>query len=487
MSYQSRFSQLTPAQIAKLGKRSRPFAGVIAPVSREGRLPLSFAQQRLWFLSQMKGISQAYHIPFAVSLVGALDETALRRALDRLVWRHEALRTRFALAEGEVFQSVAPAEAGFDLSWTDLSQGADGQARLEALIREEAAAPFDLERGPLARGRLVRLSAEKHVLLLTLHHIVSDGWSMAILTRELRALYEAFANGREDPLEPLAIQYPDYAAWQRRWLSEETLARQSDYWRQSLLGAPTLLELPTDRRRPERQDFAGDFVGFELDAALTGKLKALSQRRGLTLFMTLLTGWALVLSRLSGQDDLVIGTPSANRTRSEVEGLIGCFVNTLALRVDLSGSPTVSQVLDRVRALTLEAQDHQDLPFQQVVEVARPVRSRAHTPLFQVLFSWETNEAAGFELDGLEVLELEVRGDAAKFDLTLRLEEVGDRIQGRIGYATALFDEATVSCYGDYLRRALEAMAAGDDQPIETLEILSPQERLQRREPRTVR
>ncbi|HST59909.1 MAG TPA: condensation domain-containing protein, partial [Longimicrobium sp.] len=336
---------------------ARAEAPAITPVDRTLPIPLSFAQQRLWFLEQLGNLGGTYHVPSRLRFKGALDRDALLGALDRIVARHEALRTVFAEVNGVPEQRIAPAEAsGFHLVEHDLGGEGDAEAALGRWMDAEARAPFDLERGPLVRGRLIRLAADDHVLLITMHHIVSDGWSMGVLFRELSALYAAHARGGEAELPALPVQYADYAAWQRRWVEGELLERQAGYWERALAGAPELLELPTDRPRPGKQDFAGDTVDVELDEALTAALKALSQRHGTTLFMTLLAGWATVLARLSGQDDVVVGTPSANRGRAEVEALIGFFVNMLPLRVSLSGAPTVAGLLDRVRALALEAQ-----------------------------------------------------------------------------------------------------------------------------------
>ncbi|HEX2189147.1 MAG TPA: condensation domain-containing protein, partial [Longimicrobiaceae bacterium] len=334
----------------------------IVPAERCGRLELSFAQQRLWFIERMEGAGAAYHLPMRLRLKGELDREALTRALERIVARHEALRTRFPETDGVPAQRIsAVEESPFHLVEHDLEGRPEAPRELGRLVAEEAEAPFDLARGPLIRGRLIRLDGDDHVLLVTMHHIVSDGWSMGIFTRELSALYGAFARGEADPLPPLPVQYADYTAWQRRWVEGEVLRRQADYWRETLSGAPELLELPTDHARPARQDFAGAWMKMELDDELTAGLKALGARHGTTLHMTLLAGWAAVLARLSGQDEVVVGTPSANRGRSEIEGLIGFFVNTLALRVDLSGSPSVAELLGRVKERSLGAQHHQDI------------------------------------------------------------------------------------------------------------------------------
>ncbi|HEV3052406.1 MAG TPA: condensation domain-containing protein, partial [Longimicrobium sp.] len=404
---------------------ARAEATAIAPVDRSGPLALSFAQQRLWFLEQLGNLGSTYHIPMRLRLRGMLDRAALVRALDRIVARHEALRTSFPTVDGEPVQHIAPVEESvFGLVEHDLQAVPDAEDELRRLVQDEAGAPFDLAQGPLFRGRLVRMAADDHVLLLTMHHIVADGWSAGVLFRELAALYTAFTRGEADPLAPLPVQYADYAAWHRRWVEGPVLEAQAEYWTATLASAPELLELPTDRPRPARQDHAGASVKVELDEALVAALKTLSQRHGVTLYMTLLAGWAAVLARLSGQDEVVVGTPSANRGRSEIESLIGFFVNTLPLRVDLSGGPAVAELLDRVRARALEAQQNQDIPFEQVVELVQPARSLAHSPLFQVMFAWQNAGGDTLELPRLRLAPL---GSAphvtAKFDLSLTLAE----------------------------------------------------------------
>ncbi|MGA4108986.1 amino acid adenylation domain-containing protein, partial [Ralstonia nicotianae] len=452
----------------------------ITVADRSGPLPLSFAQQRLWFLAQMEGGSEAYHIPVGLRLKGELDEDALRRSLDRIVARHEALRTRFEVQEGQAVQFIVPADAGLTLEWVDLSTEEASEHQLGLLAEAEARAAFDLEQGPLIRGRLVKLGEQEHVLLITMHHIVSDGWSQGVLARELGALYEAYRSGGEDPLPALLIQYADYAVWQRRWLEGGELQRQGTYWEQALAGAPTLLSLPTDRARPAQQDYAGGSVEVIFDETLSAGLRKLSQRHGTTLFMTVLAGWSALLSRLSGQEEVVVGSPVANRTRSEVEGLIGFFVNTLALRVEVGGA-TVSELLGRVKAKVLEAQAHQDLPFEQVVERVRPVRSLSHSPVFQAALSWLNTEAVGLslELEGLTIEGVDAGQAAAKFDLTLELRETSEGLTGSLDYATALFDRATIERYLGYLYRLLKVMAADDSQEVNRIALLDEGERAQ--------
>ncbi|HEU0300184.1 MAG TPA: condensation domain-containing protein, partial [Longimicrobium sp.] len=464
-----------------LAQAARAKLPAIEPADRGERLAPSFAQQRLWFLEQLGGTGAAYHIPVHLRLMGELDTQALMRALDRIVARHEALRTTFHTVDGEPVQRVAPAAASrFHLVQHDLSGHTEVDAELHRLMAVEAEAPFGLEQGPLIRGRLVRLAANDHVLLITMHHIVSDGWSMGVLTRELSTLYAAFRRGEPDPLPALPVQYADYAAWQRRWVAGEVLEEQAAYWTETLGGAPELLELPADHARPARQDHAGASVGLELDEELTAGLKALGRRQGTTLFMTLLAGWATVLSRLSGQEDVVIGTPTANRGRQEIEGLIGFFVNTLPLRVDLSGSPSVAEVLGRVKERALGAQHHQDIPFEQVVELLQPVRSLSHSPVFQVMFAWQNATGGALELPGLAVSEVDApEHETAKFDLSLWLYEADGRIAGGLTYATSLFERATMERYAGYLQRVLEAMVAHEGRRVDGIELLAAAERAQ--------
>ena len=454
----------------------------ITRVERGERLPLSFAQQRLWFLAQMEGVSQAYHIPFGLRLQGQLDRPALRRGLDRILARHEALRTTFASVDGEPLQRIIPEEdSRFYLPEHDLRQHSDVEGELQRLIQQEACTAFNLEAGPLIRGRLIRHGEDEHTLLISMHHIVSDGWSMGVLINELSTLYSAFVRGEADPLPELEVQYADYAVWQRKWIEGDILQQQADYWQTTLSGVPALLELPADHARPAQQDYSGAFVGLMLDEELTAGLKELSKRHGTTLYMTLLAGWATLLARLSGQQEVVTGTPVANRGRSELEGLIGFFVNTLTLRLDVSGSPTVSELLARVKSQALAAQQHQDIPFEQVVEIARPMRSLAHSPLFQVMFAWQNTPKGALVLPGLTLASLAGASphSTAKFDLTLSLQEAGETIVGGLEYATSLFEPSTIERYLGHFRTLLEAMVAGDSQAVDRLPLLREEERQQ--------
>ncbi|HET8774746.1 MAG TPA: amino acid adenylation domain-containing protein, partial [Thermoanaerobaculia bacterium] len=459
--------------------------GSIQPADRSRPLPLSLAQQRLWFLHQLdEAASAAYHIPAALRLRGRLDVSALQATLDRLVARHESLRTHFVDVDGVPYQQIAPPDCGFTLRRQDLRDlPADArEAAVAALTAEEASAPFDLSTGPLLRGQLLALAEDEHVLLLTQHHIVSDGWSLGVLVREVAALYTAFRRGEADPLPPLDIQYADYAQWQRGWLQGEELARQIEFWKEHLSAAPELLHLPLDRPRPAVQSHEGSTVPLVLSRELTASVRDFSQRHGVTTFMTLLAGWGLLLSRLSGQDDVVIGTPVANRQRREVENLIGFFVNTLALRLRFDEQPTVASLLRQVKETTLAAFAHQELPFEQVVEAVQPVRSLSHGPLFQTMLALNNTNTSGegvSELPDLTLRSVPREQNSTQFDLTLMATEIGDRIEAALGYASALFDRTTAERWAAHYVRLLEAMVADASASVEALPLLSAVERTQ--------
>ncbi|HEX3095097.1 MAG TPA: amino acid adenylation domain-containing protein [Candidatus Angelobacter sp.] len=471
------------------GKISNGRRAQLPPITKADHsqsLPLSYAQQRLWFLAQMEGVSEVYHMPFGVRLVGKLDRHALGLALDRIVQRHEALRTTFVVVDGEPVQRIAAAEDSYfllrdhDLRPHDLRQQADSEPGLRQLYEEEAHASFDLEAGPLIRGRLVRQGEDQYALLITMHHIISDGWSVGVLLNELSILYRAFVRGEADPLPELAVQYPDYAVWQRHWMQGEVLEQQAEYWKTTLAGAPTLLELPADHVRPADQEYAGAWYELVLDERLTAGLKKLSQQHGATLYMTLVAAWAALMGRLSAQQDILIGSPVANRRQGDLEGLIGFFINTLVLRTDLSGRPDVGELLERVKTQALGGQQHQDIPFEQVVEAVQPERSLAHSPLFQVMFAWQNAPRGELDLVGLKTMGLEMASHrVARFDLTVSLWEFGERIAGGVEYATALYEKATIERYMGYWRRMLEGMVAGSGQTVDCLELLSEGERHQ--------
>ncbi|CAJ6519677.1 non-ribosomal peptide synthetase [Burkholderia pseudomallei] len=427
---------------------------------RDGRIALSLAQQRLWFLTQLEGVSEAYHMSGAVRLDGLLNREVLQRALNRIVMRHEALRTCFAREEGEPIQVIQP-HADLTVSYHDLREAEQSEQRAKDLSQAHASAPFDLSRDLPVRVLLLQLADEAHVVQVVMHHIASDGWSVGVFLQELSALYGSFIAKQDDPLAPLPLQYADYAAWQRRWLASGQLEKQGAFWQTNLSGAPTLLELPTDRPRPPKQSHAGASVEVKLGAALSERVKRLSQRHGVTPYMTLLSSWAAVLSRLSGQEEVVIGSPVAGRNRTEVEALIGFFVNTLALRLDLSSEPTVGELLKRTKAQVLSAQAHQDLPFDQVVERVKPPRSTAHPPLFQVMFDWHNTPARALTMPGLTVSVARTETTTSQYDLVLSMQERNGDIVGHLNYATALFDEQTARRYARYWRRLLEGMTAG--------------------------
>ncbi|MFC3396063.1 amino acid adenylation domain-containing protein [Brenneria rubrifaciens] len=477
------FSHPTLCDLASVLTRASFTEPSRIPVAeRNTPLPLSFAQQRLWFIGHLDPVaSQAYHLPAALRLVGQLNKSALTAALDSLVARHESLRTHFTLVDGQPCQQISPDSTGFSLSCLDL-RSLDAAAcpqRVAELTAHEARDPFDLTQDPLVRGQLLQLSDEEHILLLTQHHIISDGWSLGILVRELAALYRAAINGENAHLPPLPIQYADYAVWQRNWLRGETLASLHDFWHNQLQGAPALLRLPSDRPRPSVQRYVGSLVPIHIDSTELTALRALGQQQGTTLFMTLLAAWTLVLSRLSGQDDIVVGTPVANRTRSELEGIVGFFVNTLALRIEPGQCKTVADLLAQVRERALAAYAHQDLPFEQVVEALQPVRSLSYSPIFQVMLSLNNTPAQTLTLPGLELSAIKQTGHSAHFDLTLSLTETESGLKGGLEYATDLFDRQTIVRLAGYLRNVLTAMATNVTRPLASLPMLPDAERRQ--------
>ena len=444
--------------------------------------PMSFSQQRLWFLDQLEPNSASYNIPAALRLTGRLNVEALKQSLNEIVARHEVLRTTFATMDGEPVQVVAPMQE-VDLSVVNLAPlpAEERETTVQRLADEEAQRPFDLRHGPLLRVTLLRLSDESHVLLVTMHHIISDGWSMGIFTNEVVTLYDAFAQNKPSPLPELPIQYADFAVWQREWLSGETLERQLSYWREQLIGAPPLLELPTDRPRPPVQTFRGDNEFFELSASLSQPLKTLSQQAGATLFMTLLAAWGVLLWRYSAQhaESVVIGSPIANRNRKEIEPLIGFFVNTLLFHLDFSGNPTFLELLAQVRQKALDAYAHQDLPFEKLVDELQPERNLSHSPLFQVMFVLQNAPTGSAKLSNIEISPFEAENRTAKFDLTLMMDEGEAKLSGMWEYNTDLFDRTTIQRMNQHFERLLAAIVANPHQPVAHLPLLTAAERQQ--------
>jgi amino acid adenylation domain-containing protein len=465
-------------RVEEMRRAELPLLPPVVPVERDGALPLSFAQERLWFIDRLDPESAAYNIPVAMRLGGVLDEAAMERSLSEIVRRHEALRTTFAEVDGSPVQVIAPFGA-FALAVGDLSglSEADREAAARRRAAEEAGRPFDLSAGPLFRAVLLRLGAEDHVLLLSMHHIVSDGWSMGVLFRELSALYEAYREGGESPLPALAVQYADYAVWQREQLAGEVLDRQLAYWRERLAGAPELLELPTDHPRPPAQTYRGASVPVELSPELLERLQALGRSEGATLYMTLLGAFQVLLGKYSGGEDIVVGSPIAGRTRAEVEELIGFFVNTLVLRTDLSGDPSFRAVLRRVREATLGAYEHQEVPFEKLVAELQPERSMSHSPLFQVLFTLQDDAGGGGALPGLKMSGAGPATEIAKFDLSLDLAATPQGLRGGLNYSTDLFERGTALRMLGHLARVLEQVAADADVRLSQLELLGQAER----------
>jgi amino acid adenylation domain-containing protein/non-ribosomal peptide synthase protein (TIGR01720 family) len=527
------FEHRTVAGVAEYIDREHLRTGEspIEPTARDGAPPLSFAQQRLWFLSHLDSEGASYNLPAAVRLRGRLDIPALERALSEVVHRHESLRTTFAEVEGRAMQVVAPSltstgavlgpspvdearaargarrahahrpvtdEPRSDATGIvdpatgencssritlaiprqDLSREPD-EVREERLRREaadEARRPFDLARGPLLRARLLVLGEEDHVVLLTMHHIVSDGWSMGVLIREIAALYEAFVAGKPSPLAPLAIQYVDFAQWQRQWLEGERIQEQLSYWKQKLAGAPAL-ELPLDRPRPPVQTFHGASHRFALPEDLAAGIRRLCRAQGVTLYMALLAAFKALLTRVTGQTDLCIGSPIANRNRAELEGLIGFFVNTLVLRTDLSNDPPFCELLARVRESALGAYAHQDLPFERLVEELAPIRDLSRTPLFQVVFSLQSAPLGELELSGLTLSPIPIESGASKFDLTLEVTESAGNLRCAFEFNTDLFERSSIERLAGQFTRLLESAVADPKRRIGELALLSDEER----------
>jgi amino acid adenylation domain-containing protein len=459
-------------RVEALLRAGEPRLAPVVPADRSGPLPLSFAQERLWFLQRMQPESAFYNITAVVRLSGALHVPALERALGEIVRRHESLRTVFREADGAPVQVIAPF-GGFALPVEVVGDADDADRR----AADEAARPFDLAAGPLFRPVLLRVDAEEHVLLLSIHHIVTDEWGLEVLFRELAAAYAAFRDGGDPALPALPVQYADFAAWQRDHLRGEVLEQRLGWWRERLAGAPALLELPTDHPRPAVQSYRGDSVHAALPVELRARLEALGRREGATLYMVVLAAFQALLARYTGADDVVVGSPVAGQTRREVQDLIGFFTNTLVLRTDLSGDPSFAQVVRRVREGSLGAWQHQDVPFERLVAELQPGRSLAHAPLFQVFFVLQDADRSAAELPGVRMRRGYAGTGTSKYDLTLAIAPGDDGIGVTLEYATDLFERATVERMMGHVRRVLEQVAADGDVRLSTLELVGEDER----------
>ena len=461
--------------LEQLGSEEQVSSRTILPTARDTQLPLSFAQARLWFLYQLEGATGTYNMTGALSLSGSLQVEALKQALGAIIQRHESLRTSFQTVDGVPVQVIDPKPI-WELTMVNLE---GKEAAAEKLAYAEAQTPFDLTKSPLLRVTLLKLQPEKHILLINMHHTISDGWSIGVFVRELSHLYGAFVAGKEPTLPTLPIQYADFAVWQREWLQGKVLGTQLEYWKRQLADAPPLLELPTDRPRPAIQTFQGKTERFELDRKLTQELKALSQQSGCTLFMTLLAAFGVVLSRYSGQTDIVIGSAIANRNRQDIEGLIGFFVNTLALRLDLSEKPSFAAFLKQVQEVTQDAYEHQDLPFEMLVEELQLERKLDRNPLVQVMFALQNAANETWNLPGLAIEEVSWELDSARFDLEIHLSEVNDGIAGFCCYNIDLFDGSTIARLLEHFQNLLRAIIVNPQESVSLLPLLSEQEQKQ--------
>ncbi|MFG2594328.1 condensation domain-containing protein, partial [Streptomyces sp. NPDC048462] len=469
--------------LSRMRRRADADRIVRADAGATGPLPLSFAQQRLWFLDRLTPDSADYLVPTALRVRGSLDVTALEKALSGLVARHEVLRTTFAAGDDGTPQQEINAPWPVAVSVHDLrsGDGADAEARGREVLRTEAKRPFDLTAGRPLRADVVRLADDDHYLLLTAHHIVSDGWSSGILARELRELYAAALSGRETSLPELPLRYADFAVWQRDRLTGAALERQLGYWRERLARA-TPLELPTDRQRPAHASGAGDVVTFEIPAEVAERLREAAGRRGGSLFMALLSLFQVVLARYGRQDDIAVGTPIAGRNRAEIENVVGFFVNTLVMRTDLSGDPTFGELIDRVKDTALGAYDHQDLPFERLVEELAPERDLSRNPLFQTMFVLQAPGSAdgeAWDLAGADVEPVDIERGVAKFDLTLTAVESSDGLRAVLEYRTDLFDRARIERMAGHLATLAASVAATPDARLSELNMLTEAERRQ--------
>jgi amino acid adenylation domain-containing protein len=484
VSLRDLFEAPTPALLARRIERAQKAGGGATEVlplrarERTGPVPLSFAQQRLWFFDQLEPNSASYNIPIVLRITGKLNVAALKSSLADVVRRHEALRTSFSLVEGVPVQVVHDVR-DWHLPLIDLSPALEPERETEILMKQEALRPFDLQTGPLFRATLLKLADDEHVLLLTMHHIVSDGWSMSVLVREAATLYQAYIEGREAALPEVVVQYADFACWQREWLTGEVLEEQLSYWRQQLGGAPAELELPVDGTRPETPSYRGAMETVALSEQLTESLRAFSRNEGTTLFMTLLAGFNALLYRYTGQTDIVVGTPVAGRNRAEIEHMIGFFVNTLPLRTDLSGDPPFRELLKRVREVTLGAYAHQDLPFERLVEELQPERHLGRAPLIRVMLVLQNTPSEVLELPNLTLTTVPTTKSMAEFDWVVNAQEAERGLFLSFEYNTDLFEATTIRRLLEQFNILLAGAVARPEHRISDLPLLTELEKSQ--------
>ncbi|MBU2709128.1 AMP-binding protein, partial [Zooshikella marina] len=467
--------------LAKKKQEKLQTARIVPLKDRSGKHLLSYAQQRLWSIDQLLGKNSHYNIPVALQLSGCLNQAALAKALATIIERHQSLRTAFSVEDGHGVQQVVPIAGKFSLDVDDLTPLGQLQVfqAVEPLMDNAANYAFDLTEGVLLKANLWLLDSETAILLIVIHHIAADGWSMSVLFNELSVLYEAYAKGEENPLPPLTIQYVDYAVWQRTFLAGSGLKKQLDYWQQQLKGLPRLHNLPLDKPRPAQQSFQGAVLKSELPGYASEQLKRLCRQHNVTLFMGMYAALSMLLSRYSGEVDIVVGTTSANRDQNEVSGLIGFFINNLVLRADLSANPTFTELLTQCKSVALGAFAHQQVPFEQLVDELKLPRDLSYHPLFQVMLAVQNNQEVEINMAELRISEAPVKASTAKFDLTLNVDEQPNGLTLDWEYNTDLFDAATITRLATHFNQLLLAALESPTRPITQLPLLTAHEQYQ--------
>ena len=449
---------------------------ILGPVERRDPLPLSYAQQRLWFLCQLDPDSPVYNIPIAVTLNGKLDVDALQRTIGEIIRRNENLRTSFAQDNG-IPRAVISEEVDWSLQRIDARSIAEkGTAELIRYTSRLTQERIEITRAPLLRAQLLTTGDDSHVLSLTVHHIIFDGWSMGLFVRELEELYRAYSTGTIPNLAPLTLQYVDFTIWQKKWLESGVLEHQLAYWKKQLAGAPPVVNFPADRRRPQVEMFHGTRRKLVIPPQMVQEIESLSQRHGVTLFMTLLACFDVLLARYTGLEDIVVGSPSAGRSRSELSNVMGFFINNLVLRTDLSGDPTIVTLLARVREVTLQAYEHQDVPFDQLVQAMHPERSPGHSPLFQTMFILQNFPITRAEMPDLTLQTMELEYDSARFDLTVEIFPLDGVLDIYFDYNSDLYDDATMARVQAHYQTILEAVVSNPNQKVSEIKLLSAAE-----------